>query len=328
MTAPIITKAEWLERRSKRLSASNWAKAAFTPFSLWAQMTGRCESTVDPDAHHIKAGNRFEDGILDLGSEEEKVELLDFCAPEERARFESISLAYGGGVEAWVYEKVKRMERYQPLVVSGCGRYSATLDGVVYDSERGDWGVAEAKLRNAKLGKMLHAEDDEFPIDIWMQVGAQLFVSGLDFGIVMAVSGFSEIITRRFAHESFPMESIEATGKRFLGWLERDEAPPATGDDLDALKAAYPVREAKEISLGEDIAGLVMERDELRQAAKKLEAEANDKQAKILQAIGDAQRAKLPNGWTIRRSVVTVPAQMRAAYSYTNCTVTGKGKKS
>lgn len=328
MTAPIITKTEWLERRGKRLSASNWAKAAFTPFSLWAQMTGRIESTVDPDAHHIKAGNRFEDGILDLGSEEAGVELLDFCDPEQRARFEKVALFYGGGVEAWVYEKVKRMERYQPLVVSLCGRFSATLDGVVYDKERNRYGVAEAKLRNSKTGKALHNEDDEFPIDIWMQVGAQLFISRLDFGVVMAVSGFSEIITRRFEHESFPMASIQATGERFLGWLERDEAPPATGDDLDALKAAYPVKEGKEISLGEDVAALVLERDELRAEAKKLDKEADEKQAKILQAVGEAKAAKLPNGWTIRRSVVTVPAQMRAAYSYTNCTVTGKGKKS
>lgn len=327
MTAPIITKAEWLERRSKRLSASNFARAAFTPFSLWSEMTGRYTPTFDADAQHVAEGRIVENAVLKLHARRAGIDLYDCSYPSHRGLVEVALQARGSRVEAWVLDDVEGEVRYQPLVVSPCGRFSATLDGVGKDLATDTIGCLEAKKRDWSKLFDEEIDDDEIEPHTWFQVGAQLFVTGLDWCDLVPLVARKKLQPRRFTRESFPMEQLKAVGERFLGWLDRDEAPPATGDDLDALKAAYPVKEGREISLGEDVAALVIERDALRAEAKKLGDEADERQAKILQAIGDAQRAKLPNGWTIRRSTVTVPAQMRAAYSYTNCTVS-KGKKS
>lgn len=328
MTAPIITKADWLERRGKRLSASNWAKAAFTPFSLWSEMTGRYAPTFDDDAQHVAEGRIVENAVLKLHARREGIRLLDFATPSDRQRIEQHLLLSGKcSVEAWVEDDVEGEVRFQPLVVSACGRFSATLDGIGYDLVRGSYGCLEAKKRDWSQLFSEDVDDDEIEPHTWFQVGAQLFISGLDWCDLVPLVARKKLQPRRFTRESFPMDKLLAVGERFLGWLERDEAPPATGDDLDALKAAYPVKEGVEVTLGEDVAALVIERDALRKEAKKLEEEADERQAKILQAVGEAKTAKLPNGWTIRRSVVNVPAQQRAAYSYTNCTVS-KGKKS
>lgn len=324
MTAPIITKAEWLERRGKRLSASNFARAAFTPFSLWSEMTGRFTPTFDDEAQHVAEGRIVEQAVLKLHARRAGIWTHWGFTPEAREAMEGALAERGSRVEAWVEDDVEGEVRFQPLVVSACGRFSATLDGMAFDPARGTWGCLEAKKRDWSQLFAEDVDDDEIEPHTWFQVGAQLFISGLDWCDLVPLVARKKLQPRRFTRESFPMDKLLAVGERFLGWLERDEAPPATGDDLDALKAAYPVREGVEVTLGEDVAALVIERDALRKEAKKLEEEADERQAKILQAVGEAKTAKLPNGWTIRRSVVNVPAQQRTAYSYTNCTVSKK----
>lgn len=324
MTAPIIQKGEWLERRGKRLSASNFARAAFTPFSLWSEMTGRYTPTFDDDTQHVAEGRIVEQAVLKLHARRAGIWTHWGFTQEAREAMEEALAERGSKVEAWVEDDVEGEIRYQPLVVSACGRFSATLDGMAFDPVCGTWGCLEAKKRDWSQLFSEDVDDDEIEPHTWFQVGAQLFISGLDWCDLVPLVARKKLQPRRFTRESFPMDKLLAVGERFLGWLERDEAPPATGDDLDALKAAYPVREGVEVTLGEDVAALVIERDALRAEAKKLDKEADEKQARILQAVGEAKTAKLPNGWTIRRSVVNVPAQQRAAYSYTNCTVSKK----
>ena len=320
MAAPIIEKAAWLEARTKRLSASNWAKAAFTPFSLWSEMTGRFTPTFDADAQHVAEGRIVENAVLKLHARRAGILLFDFSGQGFRRLVESELQQRGAKVEAWVEDDVEGEVRYQPLVVSKCGRYSATLDGMGRCTTTDTIGLLEAKKRDWSQLFGEDVDDDEIERHTWFQVGAQLFVSGLDWCDLVPLVNRKKIQPRRLTRESYDFAQFEAVGNRFNGWLDRDEAPPATGDDLDALKAAYPIKERVEITLGEDIAGLVIEKSALSKQAKALEKQIDGLSAKILQAVGDAQIVNLPNGVRLKRTMVNVEAAMRAAYSYPKLT--------
>jgi predicted phage-related endonuclease len=179
----------------------------------------------------------------------------------------------------------------------------ATLD---YMISAGSGAVGNLECKNVGWRLVDHWEDGA-PIYVKMQFQAQLAVAAMEWGAVAAILGGS-----RFVY--VPMER----NQRFIDWMvekvaafmalvQRDIPPEARGDDSDTLKRLFPKHTpGATVSLPGsliDVAGQ-LEADKVER--KRLDKQIADAEARIKQAIGDAETGVLPDGaaYTSKRSVI------------------------
>lgn len=319
MTAPIIGTDAWLKLRSDRLSASRFAAAlgldpSSSPLQLWSEMKGLLPSGITGEEEWIQLGKVFERGILKYGAKRCALDLYDFKEAEERFHAEEhLRKVYKCSVEAWVQDEEGHI---QPYIVRG--DFAATIDGLVLDEERNEWGILEAKNRSAWFGKDFAGGLDEIPPATWCQLGAQLLVTGLDFVVLLAVVGGTKLVPIRASREQFPLDQLEAGGLEFLRYLKSDTPPPAMAreGEAKAVQALHPASNAKgaPIVAPEPLVAAWARYTALGKEIKERNDEREKLKAEALLAIGDAPAAYLPNGKMLKRS-----RAQRAGYTVQPC---------
>jgi putative phage-type endonuclease len=175
-----------------------------------------------------------------------------------------------------------------------------------------DWGAAdsdEVPLHYAVQGmwymELLELEEADFPVLLWPYEMRDLL--GLSPAEVVAACEL------RTLHLSYSPSMARMLRDRTQEFWERHvlaEAPPPAVDLEDAKRLVWTVR-GKALPADEELIRLLMQRDELKAAAKQLEQQIEANEFALRQRVGDAEAVVHP---TTRQPLVTLNVTERAAY--------------
>lgn len=190
---------------------------------------------------------------------------------------------------------------------------TATLDGV-----RDDGAIVEIKCVGYRSAHQWGEEGtDEIPWHYLCQVHHQLAVSGAPRAEVAALIGGSDLRIYQVARDDQVIARIEELLTEFWAHVVNEVPPEITGIDLPLMRHLYPDTVGM-IELGDEQLELVRVFEQLGGAIKEQEAERAAVKTQILDAMGNASLASLPDGRQLTRKLVEVGESQitRKAYSF------------
>lgn len=274
----------WLEARRKGLGSSDAPKVLGvpfvpggqppSPFELWAEKTGKLPLVEDEEVNE-----RFEFGHL--------------AEPMIARRAES------------VISPLKVLDPGDFTIARADDGFSqATVDRLVLpEHSKGDESADGRFARADGPGELKTVElyaaadwDDEPSLYAQVQVQHQMAVGGWSEAWVFAQVGFSKF---KWYHVERSEEFIEMLANElgeFWRCVESDTPPPVDGTDATrrVLQLLYPEVTVDEIELHEDYQQIAVELAEWKDRRKVAEMEVKRREAEIMAAMGDAERAVIP----------------------------------
>lgn len=181
--------------------------------------------------------------------------------------------------------------------------------GASFDYQIGETALLEIKNVDAlqfRDGWSVDGDNIEAPLHIEIQVQHQLLVSGLSGAYIGALIGGNKVVLIEREADLKVFEAI--TKKVFNFWKSIEEnRPPETNFQRDAefIASLYNVAEPGKVidaSNNTDISALANRDRELQQSVKQMEAERDEIKARILMAIGDAEKV-IGDGFTVSAGV-------------------------
>lgn len=173
------------------------------------------------------------------------------------------------------------------------------------------------------------AGTDEVPEKILLQVQQQIACCDADEGDVAALIRLADFRVYTIRRHQGIIDRLAEIEGDLWGKIQRREppAPDWSHPDTPRLVELLHRPSGPPIELGAQWEKPLALYLELGQNIAALEKHRERVKAEIVEAMGSACKAVLPDGRTISRKVVEVAAQQRAAYSFTNFTVS-KPKRS
>lgn len=262
----------WLLARMDGIGASE-VPALFnchpylSPFALWAAKRGATprsgESTIPQ-----RVGQALEPLLCDL--------------VHEKAGYD---VDYPATIDMW-------RDDVEP-------RLFATTDAYVEDAG-GARGALELKTRRWSKGQ--DWEEDP-PLDVIMQVQAQLACTGFGYAVVAGLIHGSDLRWYVIERDSQLIRSIRESVADMWRRVESGEAPVADGHEAttEALRAMW-LKESAELTVDLDDTFVTLDgrREELKDQRKVIDAELAEIDNRIKAAIGAAETGALPNGVSYR----------------------------
>lgn len=198
----------WASQRMQGVGGSDMATILglnkyATPYALWLEKTGREQAADISGKWAIVKGNTLEKAL--------------------RARFRDLH------PEWECYDGTDKS-----LVSNAHPCMHASLDGILYDPERG-FGVLEIKTANVRRATDWHDADGNLIIpDYYMaQVTHYLAVTGWTWGVVYADIGETEPVEIMFERDEHDIDAVIPAAETFWGYVERDEPPALTASEVD-----------------------------------------------------------------------------------------------
>lgn len=207
---------EWLKNRKNGIGGSEIAAVIgknpyMTNVELWELKTGRKEAKDISNLPYIKYGAQAEPLLRELFR-------LDF--PEYQVRYEENN-SFRNDKYPWA---------------------QASVDGWLFDGD-GRLGIWECKTTNILNSTMRKKWDDRIPDNYYCQCLLYMAVLEADFCEVKAqlkseYDGKVSFLTKHYHFEreekvvKEDMEYLMKEGKRFWGYVERDECPPLILPDV------------------------------------------------------------------------------------------------
>jgi hypothetical protein len=148
-----------------------------------------------------------------------------------------------------------------------------------------------------KTTEIWHADDwvDGCPRRYWWQLQHQMLVTGAAHASIACLIGVHRFVWDDVARSEEAIARIVAAGERFWGFVERREIPPGPMDAA-TLSAAYPAPEPVTVQLDGEWIGMDQARQNYRTSAASTSKLAEAIDDRLRGAIGNAERAVLPNG--------------------------------
>lgn len=278
-------RASWLEARRQGLGSSDAPKVMGipfvpgsqppSPFELWAEKTGKLELEKERD-------ERFEFGHLAepmIAQRAEKVvDPLYVFDPGEFA----IATAEDGYSQATVDRLLLPDEGQEP-----------PADPALVDQFHVAKGPGELKTVE------LYAAadwDDEPSLYSQVQVQHQMYVGGWLEAWIFAQVGFSKFKWYHVERSDKFIEMLRNEMGEFWRHVQSDTPPPVDGTDATrrVLQLLYPEVTVEEIELHEDYAQVAEELAEWKDRRKVADMEIKKREAQIMAAMGEAERATIP----------------------------------
>lgn len=289
----------WLAERTHTIGASDCAAALGispwdTPLSLYVEKIKA--TSGDPENRHTSRGKKRESLILD--------EYEEWC------------LENGEG-EVRLDRQVYVWQPDSPWL-------TATLDGWRHDGV-----VVEAKSVGWRSANHWGDpnEGDQAPAHILCQAHHQMAASGAKLVHIVADIGNEPVVVYRVPRYEDMIAIIKAGLREFMDRVEQRRPPePSARADVQVLKRLYPKAE------GETWASVEMEANvdmyaELGGCIKDWEERRDILKAEILAAMGDAAKAKLSDGRTVKRSVSQIAERTQVVKAHTQVRLTiSKGR--
>lgn len=293
MSAPDISREEWLAMRAGTLGSSEAAAALgedaySSPFRLWAEKRGDIDREDIGNRRPVRLGRKLQTVVVEEFAEERGATILT-----QRRDVEDI-LTAGGACEVlgWVEGK-------EPLVRST--RYpwmTATLDAVAMDTF-GRPMLVEAKAPGFRqLAKW--GEDGTAPDWYRLQVQHALIVVPVlvQVGVLVAIVGGSEYREVAVERDSVPEDAIVTLEREFMRCVETGEHPKLDGSEAtrEALKKLHPRDTGETLTLPADAIAWHAELAEVSAYRKAAEKRERELKTLIEGAIGSATFGALPDG--------------------------------
>lgn len=314
MSAPAISRADWLDMRRNYLGASEAAAAIGEnpwkrPFELYHEKRGTILPDDLGDNERVQFGHLFEDAIVaEHGRRSGRLILTD-----DRDEIEE-RLTAGGACKllGWVDDR-------QPFVQSTIYPWmAATLDGVAIDEQLG-LVLVEAK----NTGEFMRDEWRNGSAPDWYRVQcyhALTVVQAAAAGALCAVVGGNKYRCVDILRAEVPSEAlVELERKFWLGVLSGTE-PEIDGSDSTrrALEKLHPDDDGSMIVLSSAALELHNEYIKLEAAIEPLESRREEIKTVLRGMVGAATFGELPNGagcyslkTTERKGYVAKPSKYR-----------------
>lgn len=263
--------SDWLARRLSGIGASEIAAvlgvSSFkSRYALYQEKIGAIEPPDLSDVERIDWGKRLEPLIID--------------AYQDRT---GRPVRHSG--------KLLRSKRY-PWAL-------CTLDGETTEQPRPWWWPLEIKTTGAFM-----ASDwvDGAPEIYDLQVHQQMLVTGAEVATVACLVGGQKLVWCDVERNEETIRRIVYHGERFWADVqERQEPPPdASASTREAMRRLYPEDNGETVVLDDEIETLVRELAELKDEKKLVEADIEEREARIKAALGEAQRGVFPaSDWAV-----------------------------
>lgn len=253
-----MSKEEWTKLRSSTIGGSDAAAILGlnphkSPYALWAEKTGKVVPEDISGKEAVRLGTDLEDYVARRFME----------ATGKKVRRENYTV--------FRYDMPYAHANYDRLVI-------------------GERAGLEIKTTNAL--NLTKFKNGEFPATYYCQCVHYLMVSGLDrwyLAVLVLGIGFYVFTIERDENEIAALKMAE---ENFWDMVQKDLPPEIDGMDstIDAVNAVFPVSEpGTEIDLTGCAADLAI-LDECGQQIKALEAKKAAAQARIMEAMGTAER--------------------------------------
>lgn len=176
------------------------------------------------------------------------------------------------------------------------------VDGLIYRQ----WPrVEEADDRSfvEELGIRYHAKRREPPLRLQLQLQHQLACTGLDWGVLAMLVGGNDLVTVPYPRVQSTIDRIEAEVPIFWAEVDTGVGPPIDwAADFETVARLHGYADPLKVAnLRSDQQMLGWARDYQQASADKKDAEGRRSvaKAKMLDKIGDAHKAFLPDGFSI-----------------------------
>lgn len=209
-------------------------------FSLWLEKTGQAEKSK-LENQYIEWGNLLE--------------------PVIRSKFASVT-----GFEVKENPYVLEHDTYNFMV--------ANIDGEVFDSEMGEWGVLEIKTANDRLKNEWL---DGPPNHYHLQIQHYLAVMEYNYAYVACLIGGNHFVYFKILRDDYVIDKIITAEKEFMRMVEERQAPEITGHPSDSawLSEKYSTDNGDTSELRADLEVLALRYGEIQAKTKALQEEAD-----------------------------------------------------
>lgn len=292
MSAPTITREQWLAMRQGTLGSSEAAAALGedpykSPFRLWAEKRGEIEPDDVSDLPAVRRGRALQGFVVDEFARSHDVSV---CSRESV----EAALTRDGACEilGWVdgTEPFVRSKRYPWM--------TATLDALV------GWRMGRVALVEAKAPGIRQlarwGEDGTAPDHYRLQVAHALLVvpAIVEVGYLVAMVGAETYREVECQRAEIPEQAIVTLEQEFMRCLESGQHPRLDGSPAtrEALKKLHPDDSGEVVELPADAIAWHSELDELKLRLKGDTARAEELKTLLMGAIGGATFGALPDG--------------------------------
>lgn len=159
-------------------------------------------------------------------------------------------------------------------------------DGLTYD--RDEPGILEIKTTSPfRRGEW---DDGQIPPHVVVQMHVYCLLTGLRWGLAACLVGGQRLVTAEMEYDEDIAAIILEKTQEFLGYVERREPPPPDGAASTTAKLAALYRQAsgEVVELTPELYALCREREALREQAKAVERQQEEKEQALKMALGDA----------------------------------------
>lgn len=171
----------------------------------------------------------------------------------------------------------------------------ATLDGLAMHPER---GLIVGELKNVSSMNADEWHGNECPLKYLVQVQQQLFVTGCEWGAVVALIGGESLAIRWVQRDEAFLAALLQKLQRFWMMVQTGIRPPLDGSAITGkiLTRLHPDDNGQVVAMPDEALLWQIRRKEMKALKKFVEARIDDLNNHIKQALGDNTYGLLPDG--------------------------------
>lgn len=133
-------------------------------------------------------------------------------------------------------------------------------------------------------------DDEQAPPHVVVQAHVYMLLTGLRWTLAACLVGGQKLEIREFDYDEDIASIVLDKTREFLGYVERQEPPPPDGakSTSDVLARLYPKGTGEVVELSPELYALAREREALREQAKVIEAQMEEREQALKLALGQA----------------------------------------
>lgn len=257
-----MSRDEWLEIRKKSIGGSEIAAVIGmnrwkTPFAVWAEKTGRIDSSVQ------QSESMYWGTVMEAILREEFSKRTGYAVKEAHYIFASID---------------------NPFL-------TANIDGYV-DLGNGEYAVLEIKT----AGNYAESDwNDGCPIEYYLQVQLYLYITGMKKAFIAVLIGGNNFKYLGIESDEDTIQTIICCAKQFWQLVQTDTPPAVTDKDNALLATLYPSSKAVTVKMPEEYRAVLRQYNEAKQAIDQAKKAKEEAEAKIKAFMQDNDSAVIDN---------------------------------
>lgn len=257
-----MSRDEWLEIRKKSIGGSEIAAVIGmnrwkTPFAVWAEKTGRVDSSVQ------QSESMYWGTVMEAILREEFSKRTGYAVKEAHYIFASID---------------------NPFL-------TANIDGYV-DLGNGEYAVLEIKT----AGNYAESDwNDGCPIEYYLQVQHYLYITGMKKAFIAVLIGGNNFKYLGIESDEDTIQTIICCAKQFWQLVQTDTPPAVTDKDNALLATLYPSSKAVTVKMPEEYRAVLRQYNEAKQAIDQAKKAKEEAEAKIKAFMQDNDSAVIDN---------------------------------